>query len=212
MSRKHTGVLFLFGVLLLFFPIWPDGTFFFPNNSTSHASLLSILTNLHAAVPSPQMAEDVSIQSSQASATTGAGTATVLLEESFEDTNFELRGWYDVKGGTHSTSEHVPGSTKSFECRFSKGGQSCNGGVPGRYSFTETDSVYVSYWINHSANWTGSKKPYHPHEFYLLTNQNSPWAGPAWSRLTAYIEENGGIPQLLIQDGQNIDKTKFARI
>jgi hypothetical protein len=35
--------------------------------------------------------------------------------------------------------------------------------------------------------------------------------GPAWTRLTGYIEENRGIPQLLIQDGQNIDKTQIGQ-
>lgn len=139
------------------------------------------------------------------------GTAAVLLEELFEDTNFASRGWYDVTGGILSTSEHIPGSTKSFECRFLQRGQGCNGGAPGRHLFSETDSVYVSFWIKYSTNWRGSNKPYHPHQFYLLTNQNGQWVGPAWTRLTGYIEENGGTPLLLIQDGQNIDKTKVGR-
>jgi hypothetical protein len=141
----------------------------------------------------------------------GVGTGALLFEELFEDANLGLRGWYDVTGGTLSTSEHIPGSTTSFECRFLQGGRGCSEGGPGRHLFTETESVYVSFWIKYSANWAGSNKPYHPHQFYLLTNQNDQLVGPAWTRLTAYIEDNGGVPLLSIQDGQNIDKTKIGQ-
>jgi hypothetical protein len=134
----------------------------------------------------------------------------ILFQESFEDGNFASRGWYDNPRGTLSEIEHIPNSTKSFECRFLPGGQGCDGGPPGRHLFPETDSVYVSFWIKYSSNWTGSNKPYHPHMFYLLTNQNGQWDGLAWTRLTAYIEENEGIPLLSIQDGQNIDESSIG--
>jgi hypothetical protein len=135
----------------------------------------------------------------------------VLFQEPFEDTNYSSRGWYDSTGGTLSSTEHVSGSTKSLECRFFIGAQKCNSGTPGRILFQETDSVYVSYWIKHSMNWTGSNKSYHPHEFFLMTNQNGQWDGMAWTRLTAYIEDNEGKPLLAIQDGQNIDTTKVGQ-
>jgi hypothetical protein len=150
-------------------------------------------------------------QAVQAWGATGVETGTLLFKELFEDTNFESRGWYDRRGGILSPSEHIPGGTESLECRILQGAKGCYGGVPGRHSFSETDSVYVSFWIKYSANWTGSNKPYHPHLFYLLTNQNDRFVGPAWTRLTAYIEENGRIPLLAIQDGQNIDKTKIGK-
>lgn len=136
--------------------------------------------------------------------------SATLVSEPFEDTSYSSRGWYDTTGGTLSSTEHIAGSTKSFQCRFPAGGQKCSGGTPGRILFQETDAVYVSYWIKHSPNWTGSNKPYHPHEFYLLTNQDGPWSGLAWTHLTGYIEDNEGTPVLAIQDGQNIDKTKIG--
>lgn len=135
----------------------------------------------------------------------------VLFQEPFEDTNYSSRGWYDTNGGLLSSTEHISGSTRSFECRFLQGSQKCSGGTPGRILFQETESVYMSYWIKHSTNWTGSNKPYHPHEFHLLTNQNDQGVGPSWTRLTAYIEDNEGIPLLAIQDGQNIDITKIGQ-
>jgi hypothetical protein len=53
--------------------------------------------------------------------------------------------------------------------------------------------------------------PWDHHEFYILTNQNAVYAGPAWTHLTAYIEQNHGVPRLAIQDGQNIDETKMGQ-
>ena len=39
---------------------------------------------------------------------------TLLLQESFDNSNFASRGWYDSTGGAISTSEHIPGSTASY--------------------------------------------------------------------------------------------------
>lgn len=137
---------------------------------------------------------------------------TTLFQENFDDANFSSRGWYDAQGsgGAISTTEHIPGSTASFECRFLQGGTGCNGGAPMRHAFTATNQVYISYWVKHTSNWVGSGTTYHPHIIYLLTNLNGAYSGLAYTYLTAYVEENQGYPQLDIQDGQNIDETKIG--
>ena len=135
--------------------------------------------------------------------------SATLFQENFEDTNFASRGWYDSTGGALSTTEHISGSTSSFECSFLQGATGCSGGTPARHLFTNTDEIYVSYWVKYSANYTGSNRAYHPHEFYILTNENSAYVGPAYTYLTAYIEQNEGTPLLGIQDGQNIDLTRL---
>ena len=135
--------------------------------------------------------------------------SATLFQETFEDTNFVSRGWYDGTAGTLSTAEHISGSTSSFECRFLQGAAGCSGGTPARHLFTDTDEIYVSYWVKYSANWTGSNRNYHPHEFLILTNLEGSYAGPAYTHLTAYIEQNEGIPLLALQDGQNIDTTRL---
>jgi hypothetical protein len=140
-----------------------------------------------------------------------SGQTAVLFQESFEDGNFSGRGWYDGPGGTITTTEHVSGSTASFQCRFLAGQTGCAGGAPKRHAFTATDSIYISFHIKHSTNWVGSGKPYHPHEFYFLTTENSAFTGPAYSRLTAYVETNGRKPVLSIQDAQNIDETRIGQ-
>jgi len=136
--------------------------------------------------------------------TTIPGSGKILFSEDFEDTNFESRGWYDALSGELS-SEHIPGSTSSLECIFKKGETSCSGGTPGRHLFEETESVYLSYWVKYSDNYIGSGKPYHPHEFNIMTNKDSKYVGPARTRLTAYVEQVGGFAQLALQDTLNVD-------
>lgn len=151
-------------------------------------------------------------------ATTGASTDTgasgespedycgrVLFAEPFEDTDWESRQWYDGPSGTLSTDEHVEGSTASFACRFAPGATGCEGGTPGRRLLEGQIAVCLSYWVKYSANWEGSGQPYHPHEFHFVTNEDDIYVGPAYSHLTTYIEQVGGVPRLAIQDSRNVD-------
>lgn len=140
-----------------------------------------------------------------------AAPAAQLFKEDFEDVNFASRGWYEVTGGTLSSAEHAPGSTKSLQMRFRAGDQTPYGGNPQRIQFTATDSIYVSYWVKYSANWQGQLVPYDHHEFYLLTNLDDRYSGLAWTRLTAYIEQNHGKPVLTIQDGKNINTSYIGQ-
>jgi hypothetical protein len=129
---------------------------------------------------------------------------TILFQENFEDTNFASRGWYDSPSGTISYTEHISGSAASFECRILVGANGCSARSPSRHLFQETDSVYVSYYVKYSLNATGS------HEFYILTNVDPDYSGLAYTHLTTYIEQDGGYPQIRIQDGKNIDETKIG--
>jgi len=134
---------------------------------------------------------------------------TTLFFERFEDANFSARGWYDGSVVV-SSAEHVPGSTSSAEFRFLPGATTPTSGGAMRHKFAASDIVYLSYWVKYSANWQGSNKPYHPHEFHFLTNLDSDWVGPAFTHLTTYIEQNEGVPLLAIQDGVNIDQAQIG--
>ena len=136
---------------------------------------------------------------------------SLLLEERFEDAQFARRGWYDGAGFVLSTAEHIAGSTRSAEFRWRRGGTTPTTGGAIRRKFTPSDSVHVSYWVKYSTNYTGSNKPYHPHEFLLMTTRNGDWDGPAYTHLTGYIEQNEGTPVLALQDGQNIDETRVGQ-
>lgn len=135
---------------------------------------------------------------------------TVFFQEQFEDTNFTSRDWYDNTNLILSDIEHIPGSIRSVEFHFLPGATTPTSGLAIRHLFEDTEEVYVSYWVKYSSNWEGSNKPYHPHEFLILTNENGDWDGPAYTQLTAYIEQNEGEPLLSIQDGQNIDESNIG--
>ena len=137
--------------------------------------------------------------------------AVVFFEEKFEDNNLTSRGWYDNTAITLSGNEHIQGSTHSAQFQFLQGAQNPISGGAFRRKFSDSDSVYLSYWVKYSDNYTGSDKPYHPHEFLIMTNKNNGYDGPAFTYLTAYVEQNEGIPLLSIQDGQNIDQKQIKK-
>jgi len=135
----------------------------------------------------------------------------VLFTELFDDPDVALRGWYDNTGVVISKTEHIPGSCGSAEYHWIKGGTAPITGGSMRKLFTPSDSIYVDFWIKYSANYTGSDHPYHPHEFYILTTGEDEFAGPAFTSLTAYIEQNEGVPMLAFQDGRNIDLANLKK-
>jgi len=134
---------------------------------------------------------------------------TTLFEEKFEDSNLSGRGWYDNTTPVLSTLQAIPGSTKSLEFRFPTSATKPTAGGAMRKKFTDSEAVYVSYYVKYSSNWEGSNRVYHPHEFYLLTNKDGDWSGLANTHLTAYIEQNEGTPLVAIQDGLNIDQNRI---
>lgn len=133
----------------------------------------------------------------------------VIFHETFADTLFNTRGWYDGRISI-TTAEHPPRATHSAEYHFKKGSSTGIAGSGIRHLIPPTDSVYLRYQVKYSANWVGSLLPYHPHEFSFLTNEDNSYIGPADTHLTTYIEENNGRPQLSIQDGLNIDESHIG--
>jgi len=172
-----------------------------------------LLTEGESTSDVPMVRKKIFKQSSPVQETTetaqSGGKEAVFFEELFEDTNFADRGWYDNIALILSDKEHIPGSKKSVEFHFKKGEKTPVSGTAIRHKFPETESVYVSFYVKYSENWEGSNKPYHPHEIYLLTNKDGDWTGPAYTYLTAYIEQNEGEPLLAIQDGRNIDEANI---
>jgi len=137
--------------------------------------------------------------------------AATLLEETFDSTGFSSRGWFDSTSPSISTTQHINGSTGSLQMRYLAGAVApAELQTPLRHSFTASDAIYVRYYVKYSDNWQGSNRPYHPHEFYLLTTADDRWIGPGNTHFTAYIEQNEGTLQLGMQDSLNIDSTKIG--
>lgn len=136
---------------------------------------------------------------------------TILFQEAFEDASLTSRGWYDNTTPLLSTAEHVANSTRSIEFKFNAGAMTPTAATTLRKKFTPSDSVYLSYYVKYSSNWVGSQRTYHPHEFHFLTNLDGDWSGLSFTRLTAYIEQNGGTPLMGIQDGANVDQSRVGQ-
>ncbi len=125
----------------------------------------------------------------------------VLIFEDFEKDNFNSRGWYDGFADKRTVAEFKNGS-HSYAGNFSKGTTSP---ARGRRLFEPSEKVYISYWVKYSDNWIGSGVKYHPHEWSLLTTEDGMYQGPAFTYLTAYIEQVAGRPRLALQDSRNVD-------
>jgi hypothetical protein len=65
-----------------------------------------------------------------------------------------------------------------------------------------------------TCEWVGSGRPYHPHEFLIMSDQDGDYDGPSNGWLVGYIEHNyqsGGIPRLALQDNKAINTSSGAR-
>jgi len=143
----------------------------------------------------------------------GGGGGTILLQEHFEDNNFAARGWYDNPAMTVTDTEHIPGSTAALEIHFTQGATQPTWGGVSRRLFTGSSTMYLSFWVKYSANWMGSGTPDHPHEFEFLTSEEASYAGPAYTHLSALVEDNyqnGGVPRVSLVDGKNIDESNIG--
>ena len=139
------------------------------------------------------------------------GGGTVLLQENFADGAFAARGWYDNPDMPVTTAQHMSGATAALEIHMPPGAVYAQFGTAARHAFQPTPTLYVSYWVKYSANWVGSGSMDHPHEFYVLSNQDGQYAPLANDWLTAYIETNfvngAGAPRLTLQDNLAINRS-----
>ncbi len=139
--------------------------------------------------------------------TAPSGGGTVLFQEGFEDTAFASRGWYDNTSIAITASQSHAG-THALEAHFLLGATTPTWGGAVRHLFQATPTLYVSYWVKYSDNWVGSGRPYHPHEFLVLSDLDGDYDGPSDNWLTMYIEhnyQNGGVPWLAMQDNKAIN-------
>ena len=145
-----------------------------------------------------------------AACTGAAPTQSVFFQEGFDTPDLARRGWYEATRPLLSP-EHAGSSGQSIEYRFDAGATKPTAGSPLRKKFPPSDSIYFSCSVKYSGNWVGSQKPYHPHEFQVLTTLDDDWAGLSFTHLTVYVEENGGTPLVAIQDGKNVDQAQIGK-
>ncbi len=129
----------------------------------------------------------------------------LLFMERFDDANFSQRGWYDIYAYPALVWDTDRGSNV-MEIMYANTGNITPTPNPGRrIHFEATDTIYVAYYIKYSSNWTWTGLDYGPHEFYILTDLDPDYIGPARTHMTGYIEGQNGKGVLSIQDGININ-------
>ena len=120
--------------------------------------------------------------------------------DSFEDADLHGRGWYD--GREWHLSDIAREGEHSLEFSWLAGTMNSQT-HGGRRPVPETEQVYVRFCLRLSDNWRWSPRPYHPHLAHFMTTEDTKWQGPAFSRLTLYIEPVGGRLRLATQDRAN---------
>ena len=134
----------------------------------------------------------------------------VLFEESFEDTYWASRGWYDGPHMGITADEHVPGSGHSCVWHWKKAGDVKPEGGGARVLFDPVDSITLSFFMKHGHDWEWTGVDWHPHEFHFITTEDDSLIGPAYTHLTVYVEAVNGIPRVSLQDGRNIDESRVG--
>lgn len=130
--------------------------------------------------------------------------AEILLNESFDNSSLADSGWYDAGASIANIVYDSDRSSNVLEVNYLSGNTSSEAAQM-RHLFEETEEIAVSYSVKYASNWSWTGQTYGPHEFYLLTNGDHDWKGPAYSHSTFYMEMTGGSPRVAHQDGMNVD-------
>lgn len=134
----------------------------------------------------------------------------ILFSESFDDTNFAGRGWYDNSGAQIiDQTQYAPagGSTSSVKYHFNQGATMPDSGGSVRHKFTGSESVYVEYWVKYSSGYQGSGVSSHPHEFFLLSDADADYTSPNYSEFQVKIEQNNLAPRVIFRDDKAVNTT-----
>lgn len=134
-------------------------------------------------------------------------SAKILLQEDFEDANLSGRGWFD-SGARNALLVTDVARGRVLQYSYNAGASTPTTGAL-RKQFPESDDVTVSYYIKYQPGWQWTGLGYGPHEIYLLSNQDSPWIGPAATHLTTYLESIDGKQAVVFQDALNIDQARI---
>jgi hypothetical protein len=115
--------------------------------------------------------------------------SNLLLSETFEDSNWVARGWYDQTATpTVTASEHHDGAA-ALSIHF--GVATTNPFTSGslRHLVTATPTIYLAWYTKFSANWVGSGLPYHPHLIFVLNDLDADdYASPFNCNLEVHTE------------------------
>jgi hypothetical protein len=125
----------------------------------------------------------------------------ILLKESFDDANLDLRGWYD--GSDIRIAGDAAKGDGSLEYEWVEGNPKVHASTTKRHLFEPVSELYIRVYYKISEGWQWTGRNYHPHIAYFLTTENPEYHGPAASHLTLYVEAVNGKLRLAATDIQN---------
>ena len=143
--------------------------------------------------------------------TTAMPHRKLLFAETFEDQEWESRGWYDSPQMEITADQHIEGSAHAGVWHWEKAGDVKPRGGGARLSLPPVDNVVLTFHLKHSADWTWTGVPWHPHQLHFITTADHSYVGPAYTHLTFYVEAVNGVPRVAIQDGRNIDESQVGQ-
>jgi hypothetical protein len=135
----------------------------------------------------------------------------LLFHESFEDTLWASRGWYDGPRMQIVVDPHAPHGERVNHWHWPKAGAVGPTGGSARVHLPPLDDVTLGFSMRVSDNWAWTGVPFHPHMFSFVTNADWEYVGPAYTHLTTYTELVNGIPRLALQDGRNVDTPRVRQ-
>lgn len=139
-----------------------------------------------------------------------ADAARLLFAESFEDTHWTDRGWYDGPHMEIDAADDAPDGASVCVWDWQHAGDVSPAGGGARVSLPPVTEVSLSFYVRHDPDWAWTGRGWHPHMFHFVTDADDRYVGPAHTYLTFYIEAVDGIPRLAIQDGRNIDEAHIG--
>ena len=155
--------------------------------------------------------------SASLTATVPPPSGTALFTESFDDTNFTARGWYDGEIFPTTSTGCISGSCAQFSFASSATNPSSPYAGAVRKAFTATESLYMSFYIKFATGWRGSQQTYHPHIMHVLSDLDhaANIYSPLYrSYLGTYVEFLSDIgspyairPQIELQDALRVNSS-----
>lgn len=184
----------------------PPSTFYFDDIAISENGRIGPIGSGNAPLPPKRLRI---VYSGEGSINTGGGPspAETLLTEDLDDLNLSSRGWFDgsPSSGVIDTSTKYSGAG-AMKWTWPSGSKTPAGMQTIRKDFTPSDELYTSFYWRFNSDWkTDTGLANWPHLIYILSDADDHWSGLARNVLDTYMEVEGLIPKLHIQDGENIN-------
>jgi len=137
-----------------------------------------------------------------------SGQPKTIFEETFEDTTYTSRGWYDYSEQFQTSSaQHAENSQHSCWFHWASSGDQLPVQKGARAHMDPVEGLTLTFHIKFSDNWTWTGVGWHPHFIMFTTSEDDDYIGPAYTHLTLYVEPVDGKLVFGEQDGLNIDLT-----